>query len=333
MKLQAGKLNICIGGQFGSEGKGLLASYLANKNHIDISITNAANNAGHTFYYHNKKYVSKYIPVSSIINDRNTIYLCSGAIIHAKSFLEEVENLNIEPERICIDSNCAIIEDSDIDYEKELNSSVTKIASTQSGVGKALCNKVNRSGKIAKDERLLKYFVKNFTLKKYLDEGCVVLMEVPQGLDLSLSSKFYPYCTSREISISAALSDCKLHPKYLGKTAVCIRTFPIRVGNIINNDIEIGFSGDFYSDSNETKWESLKLPPEFTTVTKRKRRVATFSFKQYTNMLNILYPDYILLNFCNYLNEHDLSNLLSKLPEVTHLSFGPYPEDVLKIKG
>ena len=51
--------------------------------------------------------------------------------------------------------------------------------------------------------------------------------------------------------------------------------------------------------------------------------------KQYHHMLNIIRPDYILLNFANYLKRDDLINLLEKLPEVTHLGFSERYEDVV----
>jgi len=45
-------------------------------------------------------------------------------------------------------------------------------------------------------------------------------------------------------------------------------------------------------------------------------------------MLQHLKPDAILLNFANYMNRKELSELLSELPEVTHLGFGPTYRDI-----
>ena len=90
IKLQSGKLNIIIDGQFGSTGKGVLSSYVAANNHIDLAITNGSPNAGHTFYYNNKKYIVKHLPVSAVINKRSTIYLCAGSIINPDILLKEI---------------------------------------------------------------------------------------------------------------------------------------------------------------------------------------------------------------------------------------------------
>lgn len=330
MKLLSGKLNLNFGGQIGSEGKGLGASYVAAIEHIDIAVTDAAPNAGHTFYWKDEKYVVKMLPVAGVIQERNTIYFCPGAIIDPRILLNELDRFSIDPDRVVIHPRCAVITQEDIDYEKNPESSVTKIASTQSGVGSALSRKILRSAQLAGDHPLLKRFINHhFNLQQHLDWGCTAFMEMPQGLDLSLSSGLaYPFCTSREITVSGALSDAQCHPFYLGKVIVVIRTFPIRVGNIVHEGKEIGNSGPFYSDSRETTWTDLGLDIEFTTVTGRIRRVATFSLLQYQNMLSILRPDYILLNFCNYMEKYKLDELLVKLPEVTHLGFGPEIIDV-----
>jgi len=125
------------------------------------------------------------------------------------------------------------------------------------------------------------------------------------------------------------MADAQVHPSYLGKVAVCIRTYPIRVGNIVKDGVEIGYSGPFYPDSVETSWEEIGVEPELTTVTGRVRRVATFSMQQYKNMLNHLRPDYVFLNFANYMSDDALRELLEHLPEVTHLGFG---KKVKKVK-
>lgn len=329
MKLDAGKLNILIDGQFGSTGKGLLSSYVSVMNHIDIGIVNASTNAGHTFYYHDKKYVLKQLPVSGIIHERNQIYLCPGSIINPTTLLEEMEKYGVYQDRVVIHPRCAIITDEDIQWEKQDDSSVTKIASTQSGVGKSLSNKIQRHGKLAQDIPELREMVGELDVRQLLDYGCTALMEVPQGFDLSISSGLsYPHCTSREITVSAAMADAQVHPSYLGKTIVSLRTYPIRVGNIVKDGKEIGNSGPFYPDSNETTWKDIGVDEEYTTVTGRIRRVATFSKQQYDRMLKFLKPDYVMMNFGNYMSKDDLLNLINDLPEVTHIGYGPNIEDV-----
>jgi len=315
-----GKLNILIDGQFGSTGKGLVASYIGWHNHVDIAISSASANAGHTFYLDNKKYISKFLPISGILNNRSLIYLCAGAIINPITLLEELKRFNIDHNRIKIHPRSAIIEDCDITTEQ--TNHISSIASTQSGVGAALVRKINRNAKLAQDNKLIKHLVDEIDLQYYLEQNCVLLHEVPQGFDLSINSGLeYPYTTSREITVSSAMSDAQVHPSYLGNVIVVIRTYPIRVGNIYKNSKMIGYSGPFYSDSKETTWEKIGVSEERTTVTNRVRRVASFSMIQYRRMLNHLKPNKIFLTFANYLTHTDLQTLLGKIPEVTHVSY------------
>ena len=333
MHLDGGKLNISLGGSFGSEGKALQAHYVSVCNHIDISIANAAANAGHTFYLDGKKCIAKFLPVSGIVHTRNTIYLCAGAILEPKALLAELDRFEVDHDRVCIHPRCAIITEDDISSERKSDSSVSKIASTRSGVGAALVRKINRSAKLAQDIPELKHMVRELDIHELLDLGCTGFMEVPQGFDLSIDGPFYPHCTSRNITVSSALSDCNVHPSYLGKVCVCLRTYPIRVGNIIEAGIEVGNSGPFYDDSVELSWDDIGVKAELTTVTGRIRRVSSFSMKQYRRMLDILRPDYVLLNFANYMSREKLAKLLDGLDEVTHLGFGPNVENVFLNHG
>ena len=330
MILSSGKINIIIDGQFGSTGKGLLSSYVSVNNKVDIAVSNCSANAGHTFYYKGSKYIVSSIPVSSIINEHSIIYISAGAVLNVDKFFKELKMYDIDMSRVFINPNTCIITNDDINDEKDVDGPFTKIASTRSGVGAALSRKIRREGNLAKDDSRLKKFIYKLDLQKLVKDR-VVLVETSQGLGLSLNSGYeYPYCTSREITVSSTLADIQVHPKFLGKVCACIRTFPIRVGNIVNNGVIVGDSGPFYDDSYETNWDSIGVTPEYTTVTKRKRRVATFSVIQYKEMLQVLQPDYILLNFCNYLEKYDLIKLLRKLPEVTHLGFGKYISKVYR---
>lgn len=330
--LQPGKLNIIIDGQFGSTGKGLLSSYVGTMYDVNLAITNASPNAGHTFYVDDVPYVTRHLPVTGVINTDSIIYLCPGAIINPVILLEEMETHNVSPDRVYIHPRAAVIETQDIETEQE--GSVKKIASTRSGVGSALVRKINRSAQLAGENKALRSMARELNVKWYLDAGVTVVMEVPQGFDLSINSGLsYPHCTSREITVPAALADAQVHPGYLGSVIVCLRTFPIRVGHIVEDGEIVGNSGPFYDDSTETSWEELGVTPERTTCTKRIRRVATFSMMQYKRMIKVFKPDYILLNFANYLSKKELSDLIDKLPEVTHVSYGPRVEDVECIRN
>ncbi len=178
-------------------------------------------------------------------------------------------------------------------------------------------------------KRLAHLHIETINLNQLMDEGCDVFMETPQGFDLSINSGLeYPYCTSREITVEQALADAQVHYSYLDEVSVVIRTFPIRVGNIIRDGETVGYSGPFAGDSDELTWPDIGVTDEITTNTNRKRRVATFSFDRYNHMIERLRPQQVFLNFANYLSKSDLDILLERLPEVTHICDGPMIDNV-----
>ncbi len=130
------------------------------------------------------------------------------------------------------------------------------------------------------------------------------------------------------------MADAGVHPSYLGSVIACFRTLPIRVGHLMNGltDECKGKSGSFFIDSTEITWGMLMVEPELTTNTKRVRRVATFSEIQYQEALDKLRPDFVFMNFMNYLSEVDQMTFLSKHPEITHVGYGPETIDVLDIR-
>jgi adenylosuccinate synthase len=204
-----------------------------------------------------------------------------------------------------------VITQEDIDYEGQRSSSQTKIASTQKGVGRALARKVGRDGRVARDfaNDLSNsgFNVTTHDINYFLNRGYAAMVETPQGMGLSLNNGFYPHCTSREVSVSQSLSDAGLHPSTLAHTLATFRTFPIRVGHIYDEDGKIiGDSGPVYPDQAELCWSNFpNVEPERTTVTKRVRRIFSFSETQYAEALVRLRPTYVHIGFCDYFNSED----------------------------
>lgn len=320
--LRTGRLNITLDGQFGSTGKGLLNAYIALSaaNKPDICISNAAPNAGHTYVdpATGEKRTTFHLPVSGVLCPDSLIYLCAASIIDPELLAHEMAQFQIEPARIIIHPRAAILLPEHTQREMDETSGTTALASTRKGVGAALADKIARH---AGPRTAAQYYashthgvsIRTLDLDHDLARGATALMEVPQGFGLSINHGLsYPHCTSRDLTVAAALNDAGVHPAHLGHVTVSLRTFPIRVGNITDDQgQEIGHSGPFYHDSSEIDWSELGVAPERTTVTKRIRRIATFSQHQYADMLRQLRPDTVLLNFCNYLrSEKETQELL-----------------------
>lgn len=347
--LKPGHASVIIDGQFGSTGKGLAAAYQCLKqSRLDwrkvVCTTNAAPNAGHTTVLEDgTKFVTFHMPTMAVLRKEALIYLNAGAIIDVTVLKDEIERLNIDPERVVIHPNAAIITDEDKEYERQKSAGVTLIASTQKGVGRALARKIMREGVVAKSyDNVLNSMgvsVAVMDLNAMMREGFAVDIETPQGMSLSINNGFYPHCTSREVSVAQSLADACIHPSRLGNTLVTLRTFPIRVGNIVEDDKVIGYSGGGYPDQLELGWENFEgIEPERTTVTQRVRRIFTFSKMQYYDAASRFRPDILHLGFCDYLKSRaDLDAVLADIREVNHrvgnhpeilCAFGPSVSDV-----
>jgi len=341
-----GRASVIFDGQFGSTGKGLAGAWVGEHNRIDWSVTNASANAGHTSIVDGKPIVLFHLPSTWLTgreHHETKIYIDGGAIVDLDVLIREIETHGVGTHEIFVNPNAAIILPEDKEAEADVKSSQTKIASTQKGVGASLARKVRREGPnlgqwIEKNHKKVPFKVSSVSINRELMSGKSAVVEVPQGFSLSLNtSGFYPYTTSRDCTLQQGLSDAGVHPRLFHKSMAVLRTCPIRVGNIMEGNKQVGFSGHVYSDQRETTWEALGQPEERTTVTKRVRRVFNFSQKQYEAMLAHAMPDIVFLNFCNYLTRNKLDALTDAMTHTersTHVNplhyfgYGASSEDI-----
>lgn len=323
---KSGRASVIFDGQFGSTGKGLAGAWVGEHASVDWCTTNASANAGHTSIIDGEPVVLFHIPSSFLTARRNghtRIYLNAGAIVDLDILCEEIERLGIRHHEMFVNPNAAIILPEDAQTERERSSSATKIASTQKGVGAALARKVSRRGPnlgqfIHDTHRKVPFQLDTVSLnREMMENGASVLVEVPQGFSLSLnSSGFYPYTTSRDCTLQQGLSDAGVHPSLFYRSMAVLRTWPIRVGNIIEGSRQLGYSGHVYPDQRETSWADIGRPEERTTVTKRVRRVFTWSNTQYETMLKHSLPNYALLNFANYCRRDKVEDIVGDMTRI-----------------
>lgn len=354
-----GEASVLVGGQFGSEGKGLFSAWLAHQINPDngriIATANAGAQAGHTTQYAGgRKFICFHLPTTGPAlyhadtgkypNVNATSYINAGAIIDLEALEAELKSVDYPEALVTIHPRAAVITDKNKSDERDAGSSTTKLASTQKGVGAAIADKVMRRAVLAQDVvGLANYFqIEALDLNRYLSRGRSVVVEVPQGTGLSLNhGGEYPYVTSRDAYVGSGISDAGVHPKFVGPIAMVVRTFPIRVGNIYNELGEkLGSSGPFWGGSLELDWarDFPDIEPERTTVTKRVRRIATWSDAQYAHALSLNRPTIVCLNFVNYFqNAKALHDLVVRMDSVesrmgvrprTVYGFGPNVEDV-----
>ena len=319
--MQTGKFNVVTDGGWGSTGKGLINSYIADKHRpYMLSTTNMAN-AGHTNVSETgEAFIAKALPSSTILNKwrdgyEPKIFVGASSAFDLKQLLKEHAECGLPS--MLIHPRAGVITQEQ--KERESGESGTKhIASTMQGCGSFLADKIMRKAdlKLAKDYAELDQFVAlpgvHMWLNKLLEDGNTILHEGSQGFSLDINhGSHYPNCTSRGTTSVQNLADMGINPRHLGDVYLVFRPYPIRVGNVIEDGIEKGNSGGCYSDHQETTWEAVAdaagAPPEIkakelTTVTKRQRRVFTFSYTQIAEAAVVNGATHLALNFANYID-------------------------------
>ena len=335
---------VLVDGQFGSTGKGLLSCILSEvgASRITHVTSNAGPNSGHTAYLpgFGQKVMLQQIPVGSVtLNTLNCFprsLLNGGSIIDIDILAREVADHGMEG-KISVHPNAAIIRQQD--REAEATGGPAKIASTGKGVGAALAAKIMRECNTAEFyENDLSKFCQVETINWNWKKDCV-LVETSQGFSLGVNSRFYPATTSRECTVMQAVADARIPCSMVRKVAACYRTYPIRVGNT-----PVGYSGEGYADQEEIKWIDIGRDPELTSVTKRERRLFTWSRLQFMESVAANRPDLIFLNFMQYLDPSRQKNFIERVvgdykammgqqPDLVLLGYGPMNSDVAVWNG
>lgn len=294
-------VTVIFGGQFGSEGKGKTAHHFAKKERASYCIRVGGPNSGHTVYRAGEKIIFRLLP-TGIIEDQVTAVLPAGSYINLSILRDEMNLAGVSEDRVLIDDNAVIISDDFIAAERQSNLR-RDIGSTESGTGEAVMARIRRK----KGAKLLaKDFCKLHTcdtkkiLRNACDAGKKIIVEGTQGFGLSLlHAKEYPYVTSRDTSAAAILSECGLSPFDVENIVMVIRAFPIRV------------SGDSGELPNEISWDILRNElgktedmTEYTSCTKRVRRVARFDADVVRRSILCNRPNIIVLNHIDYVDDH-----------------------------
>lgn len=296
-------VSIVIGGQYGSEGKGKTACFWADRIGAAAAVRVGGSNSGHTVYDKDgKQFIFRMLPTAAILDDVKCI-LPAGSYIDIDVLNAEIKNAGLSDNRLLIDPNAVIIDESDKSVEKEANLRAS-IGSTMSGTGAAVVKRVKRDRNdpalLARDVPVLQKYLCDTkkVMREMLDQDKNIVIEGTQGYGLSnLHAKEYPYATSRDTSAAGFLSETGLSPFDVDHIVMTIRAFPIRVA---------GNSGNLV---NEIDWKTVSEEsgsPEYfeekTTVTHNVRRVARFDKEIVSEAITANNPDVIIMNHVDYID-------------------------------
>ena len=207
-------VDILVGGQWGSEGKGNIAYALAPE--YDLLVRVGAPNAGHKVRVRDGAiYTHRQLPSGTQATSA-PILLGPGAVLDARILLQEIADCHLSPDRLTIDPRALVIEDEDVRREAGLK---TTIGSTGTGGGAAVARRImGRAAptlvRTAQDiPELSAYIGESADRLKSVGPDGSVLVEGTQGTSLSLLHGSFPHVTSRDTTVGTLLAEVGVPPQ------------------------------------------------------------------------------------------------------------------------
>ena len=296
---------VVVGGQFGSEGKGKISAIITLQEQIDICIRCGGPNSGHSFEKESGEIVLVRQLPTGFVRPQTRLLIPAGGLIDPEVLRREIESLDLDFRRVGVDRNAMVITADDRERERQLGLS-ERLSSTLCGVGSAVARRALRApdvqlaADVATSVEWLKPLITDVSAEanSAVDCGKKILIEGTQGSGLSLyHSPYYPKTTSRDTNAAAFMSEVGLSPRLASEVVLVFRTFPIRVAGRQAGPLK-----------DEITWEELQAESnsptplsEFTSVTRKLRRLGRFDWEQARRAIKLNRPTRLALNFADYL--------------------------------
>ena len=324
---ETGKFITVVDGGHGSSGKGAVSTRL-----IDIlGARNASaqnfDNAGHTAIVDGVKFVAHALPTSAILKKVRNYPLKlwigpnSGLVLSRLKAEMEETGYKDDGMDLLIHARAGLTEQRHVDMERPGGAWSTEwLSSTMSGSGATYADKAMRSREFKSAQDIFENAIDPMDfvtlVRVNLDSGQDFVHEVSQGFALSLDyGTTWKQSTFRNCTPQQAYADMGITKEYIGDVYLNLRSFPIRVGSNFRDGEQTGYAGDFMPDQQELTWEQVaeqaEMPEgeaeklrarEFTTCTKKLRRVATFSDQLLEDAAYFTGATKLVLNFPQYIH-------------------------------
>lgn len=315
-------VDVIVGGQYGSEGKGHVAAYLARD--YDVLVRVGGPNAGHKVAGPTGAYTYHHLPSGCRDVDAQVL-IGPGAVLNYRTLLKEIEECGIVQGRIFIDPRAMIIEEEDVRGERSL---VEKIGSTGQGVGLASARKITNRWeggvRLARDISALKPFIGETYehLERAYSAKKKILLEGTQGSGLSIHHGDYPHVTSRDTNVAGCLSEAGISPSRVRRILMVVRTYPIRVASPKKPGMHSGpmkqeLTLDIIAARSKLELKLLQQT-EKTSTTKKDRRIGEFDWELFRKACALNAPTDIALTFADYIcAENQKARRFDQLTAVT----------------
>jgi len=181
-------VTIVVGGQYGSEGKGKVAHYLAREMEASFAVRCGGPNSGHTVIdEQGNARIFQQLPTAAILPDVK-LAICAGSYIDLDILYREINETNVDADRLLIDRDAVVIT-PELKAREANSGLIDRISSTGSGTGAAVAARVNREKTLcfAKDIHELKPFLSPVpeVLRSTLNQNERIIIEGTQGFGLS----------------------------------------------------------------------------------------------------------------------------------------------------
>lgn len=198
--------DIIVDLQYGDCAKGKVAHHLCKgRSYTHILRYNGGCNAGHTIYHNGQKFVTHHIPAGVFYGIKSIIG--PGCVLDPEQFFKELEELKeggLDVEgKVFVAKNTHIITKE----HKAEDAGDSVIGTTKRGNGQAYRDKYARTGIRAESIPELQPYLIDLYDEFHTNGDISILCEGAQGFGLDIDWGDYPYVTSSNCTVSAAINN------------------------------------------------------------------------------------------------------------------------------
>lgn len=263
-------VTVVVGGQAGSEGKGMICDQLHRERNYAVAVRVGGPNAGHSVVdADGRKFALRQLPVAAVSDPECQLVIAAGSEVDPMVLDVEVAELEAAgyevKSRLVVDATATIIDHAAVELENGIGT-----GTTGKGIGGARARRALRQANIVAQSNFQEhgYNIDNTSavVRDAVVNGHPVLIEGTQGHVLGTHAGYYPYSTSGDCRAIDFLAWAGL-PPVRALVYLVLRYHPIRIA---------GNSGPL---PGETTWEEIGVKPELTTVTRKVRRVGHWNWQ------------------------------------------------------
>ena len=211
---------VVVGLQYGDEGKGKITDVLSAKSDYVVRFQ-GGNNAGHTVYVRDEKFVLHLLP-SGVLQCKGKCIIANGVVVDPKAFITEIEKLEQKGGRtdhIFISRRAHVIMPYHIllDTYREEEQGGVQIGTTKKGIGPCYEDKIARVGirmidllnpEILREKIEKNLKIKNALFEKYFEKPILDVESIYQEY-LKIGERLKERIVDTELELNEAIKDGK----------------------------------------------------------------------------------------------------------------------------